>query len=341
MNHERILNHLPRKVRLTASGLLLAATISGCGSGAALSSSTASPEHSFNPVPTETETLMPTPFPTLEISPTPEPTLEITPLPTLNRTFPESSPQTIVLKPEPGKEFSHGSTNRPEMYITIDDCKSPNWDRVKTMIETAYAKGVRVTLMPAGMYINANMSYASAILKKAIEYGDEVDNHTESHPDLQNITDITFIRNEMHSQLNAVRNALGDPNFKEWFFRPPYGHGMSNEYMVKAAAQEKLAIIKWTIDTEGYLGYGVDRVLKRVFESKQFTNGAVILMHDDPDDANALSSVIDGILSRGYSLGVLSDILLEDENPNITALKPQISRVIALVVNPVKREESL
>jgi peptidoglycan/xylan/chitin deacetylase (PgdA/CDA1 family) len=241
---------------------------------------------------------------------TPEPSIAPTPTPAPNLTFQPQTRQSVLITPKPGWEFYHGDPTRKEIYITIDDCQ--NWSRIDTDLETARSKGVQLTLFPAGKYIDSDEANAERELQKAVAYGDEIDNHTYSHTLIADNAPEANIKADLDSQMYVVRNALKDPNYREWFVRTPYGAGMGNPNLVSAAYADGLAIVKWTLDTSGYeAGSTVASVMHNVFDSNYFRNGAIILMHDDYTDMQALPQVIDTIISKGYSVGgPLKNILI-------------------------------
>jgi hypothetical protein len=245
-------------------------------------------------------------------SPTPsaEQSIAPTPTPAPNLTFQPQTRQSLVITPKPGWEFYHGDPTRQEVYITIDDCQ--NWSRIDTDLETAHSKGVQLTLFPAGKYIDSDLANAEKEMQKAVAYGDEIDNHTYSHALITDTAPEANIKGDLDSQMYVVRNALKDPNYREWFVRTPYGSGMSNINLINAAYKDGLAIVKWSIDTSGYeTGSTVASVMHNVFETNHFRNGAIILMHDDYTDMQALPQVIDTIIAKGYSVGgPLKNILI-------------------------------
>ena len=99
-----------------------------------------------------------------------------------------------------------------------------------------------------------------------------------------------------------MRAALGDPTYRESFIRPPYG-GLGY-FLTTAAAQDGLEIVKWSNDSKGYMaGSTVDSVMNNVFNTGYFKNGAIILLHDDNTDTEALPLIIDTILAKGFSVG--------------------------------------
>jgi peptidoglycan/xylan/chitin deacetylase (PgdA/CDA1 family) len=198
------------------------------------------------------------------------------------------------------------------IYITIDDCQ--NWARVDADLETAHRMGVQLTLFPAGKYIDSSEASAATELQKAVAYGDEIDNHTYSHTLVADDATERALKGDLDSQIAMVRNALKDPTYREWFLRTPYGSGMRNINLVTAAARDGLAVVKWSIDTQGYMDYStVKKALYNVFDKPYFRPGAIILMHDDYTDMQALPLIIEGIRARGYAVGgPLKNILITD-----------------------------
>jgi peptidoglycan/xylan/chitin deacetylase (PgdA/CDA1 family) len=241
--------------------------------------------------------------------PTSTPVPGTTAVPGPDLAYPAQAGQSVDVKPQPGAYFYHGDVGRTEVFITIDDCQ--NWANIDTDLETAKAKGVQLTLFPAGRYIDGARSEAARVLQKAVSYGDEIDNHTFSHAFIQPTTS-TGLKGDLDAQLSAVRTALKDPTYREWFVRPPYGSGLDNQNLYNAARDDGLAVVRWSIDTSGYqTGSTVTSVMHNVFETNHFKNGAIILMHDDKTDMNALPLVIDTIRAKGFSVGgALRNILI-------------------------------
>ena len=245
--------------------------------------------------------------PTREPSPSPEPTQ--TPQPTPVPSFPHMTPRTALPVRQPGEIFTHGDIRWPYVYITVDDCS--DWANVEKDLETVRAKNAHITLFPAGKYIDAHPADAARVLMKAVAYGDEIDNHTYAHVKvLPSVT--TGFDADLGAQLHAVRQALKDPTYEEWFVRPPFG-ALDNPYFITAAAKLGLGVALWSIDSNGYQnGSTLRSVMKSVFDTGHFQNGGIILLHSDDTDTAALPFIIDTIADRGLKVGgVLNKILVD------------------------------
>lgn len=241
-------------------------------------------------------------------TPTIEPTR--TPDPTSNRQYPEQTPRSAAIAAKPGRVFSHGDISRTEVFITIDDCR--NWANIEKDLETAKEMGVQLTLFPAGKYIDAYQADAATALRKAVAYGDEIGNHTYTHTFIEQDSTANW-KGDLDAQMAAVRKALNDPDYKEWFVRPPYGSGLNNVSFATATLKDQLSIALWSIDSGGYEdGSTVSFAMKNVFDTGHFKNGAIILMHDDDTDTAALPLIIKRIKAQGFSVGGdLKNILID------------------------------
>ena len=248
--------------------------------------------------PAAAATLSPTPDPSPSQAPTPAPSFRL------------ATPRILVPTPQPGVVFTHGDMTEPDIYITIDDCR--NWANIEKDLETARDKNVHITLFPAGKYIDAHPDQAATALQQAVAYHDEIGNHTYSHTIIAPSGDQGYY-GDLSAQLYSVRQALKDPNYREWFVRPPYGSGLGNQFFTNATVKMGLTVALWSIDTGGYQnGSTLRSVMKNVFDTGHFRNGAIILMHDDDTDTAALPLIIDTILARGMKVGgVLSNILID------------------------------
>ena len=288
--------------RASRAALGLVATLSlivlasGAWAGAGVPShAPASPSLGSIAAATASATAAPTPT----VAPSPDPTPAGSP----SSSGPDAtqSPLSAVLKPQPGRAFEHGDAGRSDVYITIDDCR--NWANVEKDLQAANAAGIHVTLFPAGKYIDADKVAASRVLTLAVGYGDEIGNHTYTHSLMTSGT-LIDIKADLDAQLAVVRTALNDTTYREWFVRPPYGSGLDYQPFVTATVKDGLSIALWSVDSKGYQnGSTVPFVLQNVFNPKHFKNGAIIVMHDDNTDTEALPLVIDGIRARGFSVG--------------------------------------
>jgi peptidoglycan/xylan/chitin deacetylase (PgdA/CDA1 family) len=82
------------------------------------------------------------------------------------------------------------------------------------------------------------------ILKRMVDEGHEVANHTWNHPVTSKITR-EHLKNQLDRTTKAIRSAT---EFSPTTYRPPYGNtnAQINEYIDK---EEKMKVIMWSVDT--------------------------------------------------------------------------------------------
>ena len=135
------------------------------------------------------------------------------------------------------------------------------------------------------------------LLKRIIDEGHEVGNHTYSHPHLQKMSEaqlsLELLRaDEVFQQLCKLSPTL---------FRPP--EGVVSD-AVKAAAQSKgYRLVLWSIDTRDWALNSVSNILRTV--KKEASDGDIILFHDwvagESPTPEALRQLLPWLLKEGFS----------------------------------------
>ena len=93
--------------------------------------------------------------------------------------------------------------------------------------------------------------------------------------------------------------------------RPPYGD-YDNEVITNATSCGYYSI-EWDVDSLDWKDYGVDSIIKTVCEHKNLQNGSIILMHNGAKyTAEALPKVIEGLLSQGYKIVPISELIYKE-----------------------------
>ena len=242
-------------------------------------------------------------------------------------------------------------------YLTFDDGPS---DWTPDFLDILKAKGVKATF-----FINAKNLKGSAgldgtyvdgsgntgpyrdLLKREVDEGHVIANHTVNHPDLAGIGEeevqTELDENELLMNVGLVR-AGGMPHVLT-LFRPPFGspwYGGKVQPLDAAAAQTAIAQqivlhglnVMWTIDSTDSREWAQDESFSRTPNLIQATagaptysdkmlrimqsvladtsivqgQGAIVLMHDTHDTTrDVLGSLIDGLSAAGYSFGTIED----------------------------------
>ncbi|MGN0570176.1 MAG: polysaccharide deacetylase family protein [Candidatus Fimenecus sp.] len=141
------------------------------------------------------------------------------------------------------------------------------------------------------------------LIKRMIDEGHIVGNHSVTHPSFAEIT-----KNQMADEIKTMDAYLRENfNYSEPYFRFPKGEYNEVALSVVDSLGYKsvfwsLSYADWDLNNQKGEQYAYETVISRLHP------GAVILLHSvSPDNANALSRIIDKAREEGYSFMSLRD----------------------------------
>ncbi len=201
----------------------------------------------------------------------------------------------------------HGDPTQPYVFITVDDCWDP--DLTARCLDIARDERIKITFFPVG----AQLSQDPALWRRAIIEGHSIENHTQWHLPLPELSDarIRWELDEAGRQLNA---ALGY-EYRQRFLRPPEGAGIpgARSRLVRITQAAGLHIAMWTADSKGWLRPWDDSARAQEFVfgnlSDHLTPGAILLLHALESDLAALPRLTREIHSVGLQSVNLRDQL--------------------------------
>src|SRR5271155_225744 len=198
-----------------------------------------------------------------------------------------------------------------KIAITFDDGPDPRW--TPKILDILKKKQV-----PAAFFvIGRDASQYPDILRREYADGQEIGNHTYTHPPWDEISK-TQARWELNLTQRLIESTLG---VKTILFRPPYGIDHQPEYAEEVAqlpfAQDMgYLIIGQKIDPHDWqLVNGKPNPAKDIVDEvvQQANDGNIILFHDGGGDRSqtilALPQVIDTLRSKGYTFVSVTDLL--------------------------------
>lgn len=184
---------------------------------------------------------------------------------------------------------------RPMVALTFDDGPSAYTDSILDLLERY---GGRATFFVTGRRI----SDRSDTVLRAFELGNEIANHTWSHPRLTSISDAEIIREIQYtSSAIAALTGVSHP-----MHRPPFGS--SDERVARVSGSLGYSIVKWTVDPKDWRDRNPDIVYERIMS--RAVDGAIILAHDiHPTTAQAMERVIPRLVEEGFALVTVTELL--------------------------------
>ncbi|HEV2274795.1 MAG TPA: glycosyltransferase, partial [Acidobacteriaceae bacterium] len=219
-----------------------------------------------------------------------------------------------------------------EVAITFDDGPDPTW--TPKILDILKAKQVNATFMMIGAEAENNIS----LMKRVVAEGNEIGNHTWSHPDISEIPRRQLELVELNLTERLFASKLG---IRPLFFRPPYSIDQEPDTNDQAAPAYFIQNMGYTIignkiDTDDWderQRKSPQRISQDVLDQLQIMKtkpqfrGSIILLHDGGGDRSvtiaALPVLIDTLRAHGYKIVQVSDLMGKTRAEVMPALKPR------------------
>ena len=195
--------------------------------------------------------------------------------------------------------YSSNNQNIKKIALTFDD--GPHPKITPKILDLLNKYNVKATFFVIGV----NVENYPKPLKRAIDEGHEIGNHTNSHSILKSMNK-KKIEEEI---LNCEEKISFYTQDKSKILRPPCG--LYDENLVKIAKDNDYIIILWNIDTHDWSHMSTDDIVKTV--SNNVKGGDIILFHDYISGENhtieALEILIPMLINQGYEFVTVSQLL--------------------------------
>ncbi len=191
-----------------------------------------------------------------------------------------------------------GDTNEKVMYLTFDEGYENGY--TAKILDVLKKTNTPAAFFVTGPYVDKEQE----LIKRMVEEGHVVGNHTVNHPSMPELSEAEIT--EELTELNEKYKAISNEDMK--FMRPPRGEFSEKSLAVTQKNGYKsifwsIAYADWKTDSQKGADYATEQV------TKQFHNGAVILLHAvSEDNANALEQIINIAKQQGYTFKSLEDL---------------------------------
>ncbi len=215
----------------------------------------------------------------------------------------EGQPPTANATPEQLKQYDTyyiGDTSKKIIYLTFD----AGYENGNTaaILDALKKHNVKATFFLVGNYIETSPE----LVKRMVEEGHIVGNHTFSHPDMSAISSQEAFQKELSKLENLYESTTGKKMVK--YYRPPQGkYSVENLKMAKTMGYKtifwSLAYVDWYQDKQPSKEQAYKKLLGRIHP------GAVVLLHST---SKTNAQILDELLSKweemGYSFGTLDEL---------------------------------
>jgi peptidoglycan-N-acetylglucosamine deacetylase len=204
--------------------------------------------------------------------------------------------------PAPKNSIQRGNIAKKIVALTFDD--GPEDFYTPMILDILKEKHVPATFFVMGKQVEV----FPTIMKRIVDEGHGIANHTWKHPSLPRITTSQVIE-EVKSTQNVMEKTLGR---KPDLFRPPFGAITKSDAIV--LNELGMRNIMWTVDTLDWSGQSSSQILEIV--QRDITPGGIILQHNFQSEARlldgtveALPLIIDDLKEKGYQFVTVQTLL--------------------------------
>lgn len=194
------------------------------------------------------------------------------------------------------KSFDNSEMN---IALTFDDGPHPRL--TPQILDILNKYGVKATFFVVG----SNVKAYPDVVKRVLDDGHELGNHTENHINLEKSNSRNVIKELKDSHDDVLE--LCDFNMK--YFRPPMG--AVNKTVCQIAKKMDYDVILWSIDTEDWRHLSVDKITDNIY--KNIKSGSIILFHDYISNGSPTPEAIDIIIpqlqEKGYNFVTIGQLL--------------------------------
>jgi len=209
-----------------------------------------------------------------------------------------------------------GDTTKPEIALTFDD--GYNYPSIVQILDALRARNIKCTFFVIGQHLR---DYPD-LWRQAVADGHQICNHTLNHEFLGNL-DEYGIRNQITGWEQAVIDVLGQDYLNKMksefpLIRFPGGSGFTMESVLKISTEYGYIPIGWSVETYNSVLMHhnlnaepaepiANEVAAHVLGNT--SNGSIVLMHFVQHDAMKINEILDGLISKGFQLKYVTDII--------------------------------
>jgi peptidoglycan-N-acetylglucosamine deacetylase len=202
--------------------------------------------------------------------------------------------------------YHQGAGGEHQVAITFDDGPDSRWTpKILDILKGANVKA-------AFFLVGANAERYPNLVRRIVNEGHEIGNHTYYHPNLA-LCWPEHIRLELNATQLLLETITGRATT---LFRPPYAADtnpsqLSDLIPLQIAEDLNYLVVLENIDPEDWSKPGADIILRRV--KQQRSDGSIILLHDAGGDRSqtvqALPRILEWLHTRGDTVVPLSALL--------------------------------
>lgn len=193
------------------------------------------------------------------------------------------------------------STQRTDKKISFSFDAAWGAEDTEQLIEIFDKYNIKVTFFVVGDWVDRYPEQVKALH----DAGHEIQNHSDSHPHLTNLSKDNIIKeitacNDKIEAITGVRPTL---------MRPPYGD--YDNKVIEATQSLSMYTIQWSVDSLDWKDLSATEIANRVNDAIQ--PGSIVLFHNAAKNTpEALPGLIESLQNQGYEFVPISQLIYKD-----------------------------
>lgn len=195
-------------------------------------------------------------------------------------------------------------TKEKTIYLTFD-CGYENGN-TEAILDALIKHNAPATFFVVGHYLES----APDLVKRMVQDGHSVGNHTYHHPDMTSISDKAAFQKEMDDVKTLFKEVTGEE--LAMYYRPPQGkYSLDNLRQAKELGYStyfwSLAYVDWNVDAQPSHEEALGKLTSRVHP------GAIVLLHTtSKTNGEIMDELLTAWEEMGYTFGGLEELRQEE-----------------------------
>ena len=224
--------------------------------------------------------------------------------PTVGQVMRSNTPSSLPRVPPAGVRVSYNAVQTDQMVLAMTFDDGPHPTLTPKLLDILKARNIKATFFVIGK----NARTYPHIIRRILEEGHEIGNHTYTHCSLTSRSD-----DQIRREIQQSEDALALAGCRPHFIRPPYG-AVNSRIKNLMFSDFGYSTIMWSVDPQDWRRPGVSVVTSRLVNGAH--KGAILLAHDiHPPTIQAMPATFDQLLAKGYQFVTVSQLMnLEKAN---------------------------
>lgn len=211
----------------------------------------------------------------------------------------QDSNSTPSPTPSPPKAATYAQVRVDQPYIAMTFDDGPSAENTPRLLEMLKQRNIKATFFLIGQNAAANPD----LVRRILADGNEVGNHSWTHPQLSKLSD-DRVTAEITKTQDAIKDASG---YSPTLLRPPYG-AITPRQREWIENQFGLNVILWSVDPFDWKRPGASVITQRILS--QARPGSIILSHDiHKQTVDAMPATLDGLIAKGFKFATVSQLI--------------------------------